>query len=115
MRPIGGFSYLRSSLIETAEGRQAILAGLSLGLGIPFPGKRETGWRETGSTCGDYAVWRLRGGQTEHAVLMRPFGRKFAETRDTHSMGLDGCLDEVGCKEGKRERMLTLRTLQLSC
>ena len=61
-----------------------------------------------------------RGGQTEHAVLARPFRRKFAETRDTHSIGqtpFNGRPDEIGCKECKRGRHIDLThaaTLSLS-
>lgn len=56
-------------------------------------------------------MWRLRRGQTEHAVLARPFGREFAKTRDTHSIGqatFDGRLDEVGCKKRERDRHVDL-------
>ena len=54
---------------------------------------------------------RLRRGQTEHAVLARPFDREFAKTRDTHSIGqatFSGRLDEVGSKECKRDRHIDL-------
>ena len=54
---------------------------------------------------------RLRRGQTEHAVLARPFGREFTKSRDTHSIRqapLNRRLDEVGCKEGKRDRHVDL-------
>ena len=42
MRPIGGFFIRIAVSIETGEGNRAILAGVSLGLHIPFPGKSET-------------------------------------------------------------------------
>jgi hypothetical protein len=38
---------------DCPEGREAILAGLSLGLGIPFPGKQRLVAERTGSKCGD--------------------------------------------------------------
>jgi hypothetical protein len=40
---MGGFFIRVAVSIETGEGNWAILAGLSLGLQIPFPGKTETG------------------------------------------------------------------------
>ena len=78
---IGGFVIRVAVSTETIAGRSAILAALSLGRRIPFPGKTETGQRETGSNVA------IRCGQTEHAVLVRPFGREIAKTRDTHSIG----------------------------
>ena len=56
-------------------------------------------------------MWGLPRGQTERAILAGPFGRKFAKTRDTHPIGqasFNGRLDEVGGKEGKRERHVDL-------
>src|SRR5262245_26147947 len=106
MRPIGGFSYLRSCLIETAEGQVG-----DFGRAVSGP-RNSVSWENRDRLARDrFEVWRLGGGQTEHAVLARPFGGKFAKTRDTHSIGqtpLDGCLDEVGCKEGERERHVDL-------
>ena len=105
MRPIGGFIIRMAVSKETDGGEQAVLAILSLVRRIPFPGKTETGWLETGSN------FATRRGQTEHAVLARPFGREFAKTRDTHSIRqttFDGRLDEVGCKECERDRHVDL-------
>ena len=49
MRPFGGFIIRMAVSKETVGGEQAVLAILSLIRRIPFPGKTETGWRETGS------------------------------------------------------------------
>jgi hypothetical protein len=98
--------YLRSCLIRDCRGQVG-------DFGRAVSGSRNSvSWENRDWLARDrFEVWRLGRGQAEHAVLARPFGRKFAETRDTHSIGqtpLDGCLDEVGCKEGKRESHVDL-------
>ena len=61
-RATGGLFRPRCCLRGDGWGLEGELAGLSLGLGIPFPGKTETGWRVTGSNVATTARSdRVRG------------------------------------------------------
>jgi hypothetical protein len=49
--------------------------------------------------------------QTEHRVLARPLGGSIAQASDANAArqsSFDGCLDEFGCEERKRDRHIDL-------
>ena len=80
-------------------------------LEIPFPGNGDHCSAET------RFEWELLRRKPEHLVLAGPFGRQVGEADNSHAMrkaSFDRSLDEIGREEGKRDVMLTLRTLQPS-
>jgi hypothetical protein len=96
---------------ETVAGKKAVLATLSLASWITFPGKTEN--------LGEKPVrmYRPERGQTEHAVLARPFRRELAKMRDTHSnkkATFNGRLTRSGARNASVIVMVTLRTLHFS-
>src|SRR3981189_2620604 len=85
---------------ETFSGLKAILGGLSLGRGIPFPRCRSI-LDEDWSECG----W-LPHGKTKNLALTGPFRGQVAEAGHPQSVSktpIDGSLNEIGCEEGKRD------------
>jgi hypothetical protein len=54
---------------------------------------------------------RLLRRKAEHLVLPRPLGRRVGKASNTHAVrqsSVDRRFDEIGCKEGKRDRHVHL-------
>ena len=80
------------------------MGGLSLLQKFRFP-ETET------VVCRDSVRVSLLRTQTQYLTLTRPFDREIAELGHAHTVRqtpIDGCLDEVGCEEGKRDRHVDL-------
>ena len=83
----------------------AISAPLSLAVKFGFP---ET---ETATARDLVRMRRLRWRKAEHLALPGPFGWQVGEANNAHAVRkspIDGCFDEIGCKEGKRDRHVYL-------
>ena len=55
-------------------------------------------------------MW-LFGTESQRLELLRPFGRRIAESLDTDATGqatFHGCFDKTGCEEGERDRHVDL-------
>ena len=79
------------------------MASLSLALEFRFPAqsdhRQRRGWNE----------WLFL--KPKHVSLARPLGGQIAQAGDSHSVRqstVDGRLDQVGCKKGKRDRHVDL-------
>ena len=81
------------------------LGGFISGREIPFPGKQRL-WLQRA-----VRLSRLMRVEAEQLVLPRPFGRQIAKADEAHAVrqpALDRGLDEIGGKEGKRDRHIDL-------
>ena len=88
----------------------------SLRAKFPFPRIRSAfGWRQVRVliACQSFAGRRrLSGsGKAKRSVLLRPFDRQIAQAGNSYSAwqpAMNGSFDEIGCKEGKRNRHVDL-------
>ena len=102
---LAGFAVGAVVSAETNSGVEEISAELSLALKSGCPATETVVKQRRGSN-----ERRLRV-EAKHQVLARPFGRHIAQPDNSHSVwkpSINGCLDEVGRKEGERDRHVDL-------